>query len=513
MSSDRPDVIIGLVCAAGTDLSEIRRQLKAQLTVVEYDYNEVKVSTGIASALKIDESSDFYERTVQLMDGGDKLRQISEDSDGVASLIVTQIRARRDNKDTASSRAFIINSLKNPKEIEVLDQIYSRNYYTVAVYSPTSVRKDNIANKISKSKHEPLCQDHIDLAQELIDRDQKGKSSFGQSVRETFPKADFFIDAQKDVPGQVKRFIELIFGEPFITPTLDEYMMFIAKATALRSCDLSRQVGAVIVDKAGAIVATGCNEVPIPKGGFFYEGRENTIGDNRDKVEQHDPNFHEIERSIGELIDVMKAAGFIEKDDSSAKLAEELIHGDHKDLTAEARIRNLIEFGRVVHAEMHAITQAAMLGRSINEATLYCTTYPCHICARHVIASGILEVVYIEPYPKSLTASLYHREMVSEGDADGVSKTDVENKVVFRSFRGISPTLYQRVFTYRRRKDSYGAIAEWSPSSAEPLGAVSEITRPTFEAFVANGLDKILDKIHTAKKDKKEGSGDDGTDA
>jgi cytidine deaminase len=338
----------------------------------------------------------------------------------------------------------------------------------------------------------------------LIDRDQKGKSSFGQSVRETFPKADFFIDAQKDVTVQVKRFIELIFGEPFITPTLDEYMMFIAKATALRSCDLSRQVGAVIVDKAGAIVSTGCNEVPIPGGGFFYEGRESTIGDNRDKVEQHDPNFHEIERSIGELIDVMKAAGFINREDSSAKLAEELIHGDHKDLTAEARIRNLIEFGRVVHAEMHAITQAAMLGRSINEATLYCTTYPCHICARHVIASGIQEVVYIEPYPKSLTASLYHREMVSEGDADGVSKTDVENKVVFRSFRGISPTLYQRVFTYRRRKDSYGAIAKWSPSSAKPVGAVPEITRPNFEAFVANGLEKILEQIHNAKNDKNE---------
>jgi cytidine deaminase len=496
VSLNRPDIIIGLVGAAGTDLSDVKRQLKAQLSVVEYSYIEIKVSNGIASALNIEESKDYYERTVQLMDGGDKLRELSEGSDGVASLIVTQIRAQRDGNDTASSRAFVVDSLKNPKEVEVLDQIYSRNFYTVAVYSPTSVRKENLSNKISKGKHQPICEEHNNLAQKLIDRDQKGKSPYGQSVRDTFPKADFFIDTHKDVSVQIKRFIELIFGEPFITPTLDEYMMFVAKATALRSCDLSRQVGAVIVDPNGSIVSTGCNEVPIPNGGFFYEGRENTIGDNRDKVEQHDPNFHEIERSIGELIDVMKEAGFIEKQETSAKLAEELIHGDHKDLTAEARIRNLIEFGRVVHAEMHAISQAALIGRSVNEATLYCTTYPCHICARHVIASGIREVVYVEPYPKSLTASLYHREMVSEGDADNVSNADYEHKVVFRSFRGISPTLYQRVFAYRRRKDSYGAIAEWLPTAAEPLGAVSEITRPTFEAFVANALAKILAKIH-----------------
>jgi deoxycytidylate deaminase len=509
VSSDRPDIIIGLVCAAGTDLSDVKRQLKAQLAVVEYRCNEIKVSTGIASALKIKESGDFHQRTVQLMDGGDKLREFSENSDGVASLIVTQIRAQRDGKDTAGSRAFIVDSLKNPKEVEVLDQIYSRNYYTVAVYSPTSIRKDNLSNKISKGKHQPLCDAHLFLAQELIDRDQKGKSSHGQSVRDTFPKSDFFIDTQKDVSVQIKRFIELIFGEPFITPTLDEYMMFVAKATALRSCDLSRQVGAVIVDQYGAIVSTGCNEVPMPKGGFYYEGRENTIGDNRDKVEQHDPNFHEIERSIGELIEVMKEAGFIQKEESSEKLAEELIHGDHKELTAEARIRNLIEFGRVVHAEMHAISQAAMIGRSVKGATLYCTTYPCHICARHVIASGIDKVVYIEPYPKSLTASMYHREMISEGDAEDVSNACLEHKVVFRSFRGISPTLYQRVFTYRRRKDSYGAIAEWVPNTAKPLSAVSEIARPSFEAFVANDLANILDKIHSRKNGEEKESGDD----
>lgn len=334
----------------------------------------------------------------------------------------------------------------------------------------------------------------------LITKDQKGAGEHGQSVRETFPRADFFIDtadSKVDVSKQIKRFIELVFGEPFTTPTLDEYMMFVAKATALRSCDLSRQFGAVIVGDDASIIATGCNEVPLPGGGFFYEGRSDSIDDNRDKIEQHDPNFNEIKRSISELIEVMQQANFIAKDEPAVQLAEQLIHGEHKELTAEARIRNLIEFGRVVHAEMHALSQAAMVGRAVKGATLYCTTYPCHICARHIIAAGISEVVYIEPYPKSLTATLYHREIRSEGEAHANDRSS-EKLVSFRSFMGISPALYQRVFAHRKRKDAYGAIAVWDPTQLSPVGATAEI-RPEFEAFVANQLEEILRKIHGAQ--------------
>jgi deoxycytidylate deaminase len=194
------------------------------------------------------------------------------------------------------------------------------------------------------------------------------------------------------------------------------------------------------------------------------------------------------------LIEVMKSAELIDNSKTPAELAEQLIHGEHKALTAEARIRNLIEFGRVVHAEMHALSQAAMIGRSVKDTTLYCTTYPCHICARHIIAAGIREVVYIEPYPKSLTATLYHREIVTEGANEEGS--DRDTRVRFRPFMGIAPGLYQRVFSYRKRKDTYGAVAEWDPSRASPVGAAAEVVRPQFEAFVASQVAELLKKIH-----------------
>lgn len=62
--------------------------------------------------------------------------------------------------------------------------------------------------------------------------------------------------------SQLRRFIQLIHGINGVTPTKEEYGMYVAYAAALRSGCLSRQVGASIMNAEGAIVATGRNDVP-----------------------------------------------------------------------------------------------------------------------------------------------------------------------------------------------------------------------------------------------------------
>ena len=64
-------------------------------------------------------------------------------------------------------------------------------------------------------------------------------------------------------------------------------------------------------------------------------------------------------------------------------------------------IDEVTEYGRIVHAELGALAAAARSGLSVVDGTLYCTTFPCHNCAKHIVASGIVRVVYVEPYPKS----------------------------------------------------------------------------------------------------------------
>ena len=64
------------------------------------------------------------------------------------------------------------------------------------------------------------------------------------------------------------------------------------------------------------------------------------------------------------------------------------------------------EICRGAHAEQNAINNAAKHGISIEGATLYCTTYPCSMCAKSIVNSGISTVVYIEGYPDELTEEM-----------------------------------------------------------------------------------------------------------
>ncbi|PID28878.1 MAG: cell division protein DedD [Candidatus Cloacimonadota bacterium] len=53
---------------------------------------------------------------------------------------------------------------------------------------------------------------------------------------------------------------------------------------------------------------------------------------------------------------------------------------------------------RTVHAEQNAICQAAKLGVSIDNATLYCRMTPCRTCAMLIINCGIKRVVCEKKY-------------------------------------------------------------------------------------------------------------------
>lgn len=59
-----------------------------------------------------------------------------------------------------------------------------------------------------------------------------------------------------------------------------------------------------------------------------------------------------------------------------------------------------------IHAEQNAIIQAAKLGISIEGATLYCTHYPCTICAKMIVNAGIRKIIYIHPYPDEFSGKV-----------------------------------------------------------------------------------------------------------
>ncbi|MEW8437489.1 MAG: deaminase, partial [Candidatus Thiodiazotropha taylori] len=111
-------------------------------------------------------------------------------------------------------------------------------------------------------------------------------------------------------------------------------------------------------------------------------------------------------------------------------------------------------FSRSVHAEMDALVSLSRTGTRLpHNSTLYTTTYPCHNCARHIIASGIKRVVYLEPYKKSLAIDLH-----DDAIADNLPVEEVGDRVRFEPYVGVAPRLYQAVYRQvGERKDDLGA--------------------------------------------------------
>ena len=56
---------------------------------------------------------------------------------------------------------------------------------------------------------------------------------------------------------------------------------------------------------------------------------------------------------------------------------------------------------RTAHAELNAIANAARFGVAIDGGTLYCKMFPCYVCAKTIINSGIKRVVCLRDYHAS----------------------------------------------------------------------------------------------------------------
>src|SRR5439155_327862 len=105
-----------------------------------------------------------------------------------------------------------------------------------------------------------------------------------------------------------------------------------------------------------------------------------------------------------------------------------------------------------------ALTDAAKRGVSVKGCTLYSTTFPCHECARLIVASGIARVIYVEPYPKSLVAEMY-------ADSIAIDQPNAAGRVLFQPFVGVAPVRYIQLFTATVRKTAAERLEQHAASS------------------------------------------------
>lgn len=473
------ELVIGLVSPVGVNLEDVQNRLDSIFQQFRYTMNFIHLSK-VAEEYADDqpEPSDELSRLDQTMHAGTRLREKYDRGDFYALLAIDAISAKRpesDNRTTPLSRnVHVIRSLKHVDEVETLRQVYGGGFFLLGVSASIESRK----HYLKELKGVP--EDELDR---VIARDDKEKLDLGQQTRDVFQMADAFVNTDdcERLSVQLGRIIDLLFSKPVVPPTYEEYAMFMAYAASLRSADLSRQVGAVIMNSHSDIVSTGANDVPRFGGGLYWP----TEDDKRDYIEGFDSNQREKSAIVEDVIACIV-------DDQSLEESK-LDINEIKTRLAKSRIMDLTEFGRAVHAEMESLIQAARNGVSVRGATLYTTTYPCHNCAKHIVAAGIQNVVYIEPYPKSYAQKL-HSDSIS---ANGL---ELEGKVTFRQFVGVGPRRFVDLFSMhissgrKLKRKSEGSLISWDRRDAELRVPMTPLSYLEAEMSLVSELNKIINE-------------------
>jgi deoxycytidylate deaminase len=406
-----PELFFGFCSPIGVDNKKAYKLLFDALRKYSYESEYFKVTELMKSIHPIGielKDSPLEARYDSYILYANKLREVLGFDYALSMLCCAAVRNfRRQKKGDPQTylprKAYVFDQFKRKEELDLLRQVYGRLFIVISLYSEKKSRLDLLINRIASDHSEArLADSHANIASELITRDQSEENvPSGQRLEEAFPRADLFLNLD-DMDGAEKlltRFLDALFGSNSVSPTRDEYGMHAASNAALRSLDLSRQVGAAVFSNNGEVITVGCNEVPKALGGTYWTG---DIGDARDMQKGFDSN-ERIKKSL--LVDFtkrLKDAGFLKEQGKELEVARFIITETSRGgKLRDAQLMDLLEFGRMIHAEMSAICDAARLGKTVKDAVLYCTTFPCHLCAKHIIASGIKRVVYIEPFPKS----------------------------------------------------------------------------------------------------------------
>lgn len=494
------ELVFALAGPVGADLQEISRTLADALKKSEYPVEEIHAAALVrqiaarrtltradGSSIALREKTE-EQRIASYMDAANAIRRMTSDPAAVASAAMAEIRGRRKRHGgIPARRAYIVRSLKRPEEVHLLRRVYGPGFFLVGVNVTRPARVESLAKRIAKSHNEtpasPNFARHLVEAEALAKRDEdEATDDYGQRLREVFQLCDLFVspDDTSALFAQIDRFVRLILGDLSETPWADEQFMFQAFAASLSSGALGRQVGAVLVSPHREVLGIGWNDVPKAGGGLYRAGEEydrRDIHEDRDSVNVH------AEQIIGEILDLAAAEGWPKVDNAG-------------DVFRKSRVMSLLEFGRTTHAEMEAVLAAARVGVSTRDASLYTTTFPCHQCARLIVAAGIRRVVYIEPYPKSRALELHRDAIWAYDDIAAPHPAAVR----LEPFLGIAPHRYVDLFSVTsangiprdRKMKASGERIRWNASTSLPKIEMLPLSYLDLEAKALYQLKKFM---------------------
>ncbi len=258
------------------------------------------------------------------------------------------VLAERILKRLEEDRNYVIDSIRNPHEVEVFRR--RKDFALLAVEAEPGVRFERSRRRGREGAAQTLDQFLEEEARELASDDPAG-----QQLEATRRQADLVVANNGSLEELHRRLDAMLpsLMSGFSRPSWDEYFMSIAKVVAMRSNCMKRKVAAIIVNDR-RVISTGYNGTP-----------------------------------------------------RGAKNCNE---GGCPRCNSMAESGTALEECLCSHGEENAITQAAYYGIRLKGSTLYTTYAPCLLCTKMIINAGIVEVVYNRDYPMNERALALLRE-------------------------------------------------------------------------------------------------------
>ena len=433
-------IVVGITGQFGSGCTMLGEHLNTDKGFKHYKFRDIIEQAAIKRLTKrVWDQLDKTKRRKELQTQGNILRE--KKASTVAKAILDEI-----NRNSDDEKDIVIETIRNPAEIELFKAKFGERFFLISLYSSAQVRfqrkKDEYGDNLEQFKEDDLRDKGDD------------EPKYGQKTERCVYGADISIDNEAKLISRtewdtfftkISKYIELIRQPGMARPTYEELHMREAYAISLKSSCFKRQVGAVIVNdleeevkqkveevkqkgktlerRESYVVATGFNDVPVGT----LECRElEPYSCHKDAEEEKKLREMKYCPRCGKKLKLPseKAVPYVcPTNKCKARLPRDFIPG------------KMLDVCRAVHAEEAAILQAAKLGStSLNHTSIYTTTFPCLLCAKSIINSGIKRVIFHEPYPMKESYEI------------------LDSKVTLKKFEGVNAWAFDRL--YRATNDN-----------------------------------------------------------
>jgi cytidine deaminase len=378
----------------------------------------------------------------------------------LAEKCLDKINKNINEKTHSDETVILVDGIRNDGEIRFFRAL--PNFFLFSVHANESTRKKRSVGRAHKykfkSNKEFETADKRDKEEEIIYGQQVNKCNYLADIiidnevdyiKETEGKRSYFQMIEREYIDRIQQIQKgtVILDHP---PKIMETLMTMAYCVSKRSSCDKRKVGAIVAylneyndiktkrpedNITFQVISSGYNEVPLGTDpcrlGEEQKCQRDFLKEEFAKQLDHCPKCGtKIPRRV--KADFKKFSAYkCENENCEINILNEYLPGTTN------KTGKLLDMCRALHGEeisllgLEGISKQRKSNGKKGKFVLYTTTYPCNLCANKIVAAGIDEVVYAEPYTMEEAEKILNA-----------------GRVQITKFQGVKSTAYFKLYSY-----------------------------------------------------------------